>query len=179
VFETLLAVAGEPVLLEQHLERLRVSVAELYGEELPALQLDFPPSGAWRIRIEFVPGAAVTVEGSPATSPTGPLEPRMLVIPGGLGAHKWIDRALVAAPPEPLILDLSGEVLESGSGNVFIVEGDTLVTPPADGRILPGVTRAELIRSARASIEPIDLPRLEAADEAFVTSSIRGRQTLR
>jgi para-aminobenzoate synthetase/4-amino-4-deoxychorismate lyase len=98
-----------------------------------------------------------------------------LVLPGGLGAHKWVDRDLVAGS-EPLIVDLSGEVLESGSGNVFIVEGDALVTPPTDGRILPGVTRAELIGSADVLIEAIDLARLSAADEVFVTSSIRGRQ---
>ncbi len=78
------------------------------------------------------------------------------MLPGGLGPHKWIDRDLVAGT-EPLIVDLSGEVLESGRGNVFIVEGDTLVTPPTDGRILPGVTRAELLRTADVSVEPIDL----------------------
>jgi para-aminobenzoate synthetase/4-amino-4-deoxychorismate lyase len=115
------------------------------------------------------------VDREPAVFPTAPLEPRMLVLPGGLGAHKWVDRDLLAGV-EPLIVDLSGEVLESGSGNLFVVEGDTLVTPPADGRILPGVTRAELIRSADVSVEPIDLARLGAADEVFVTSSIRGRQ---
>jgi para-aminobenzoate synthetase/4-amino-4-deoxychorismate lyase len=179
VFETVLAVDGRPVLLEEHLERLRASVSELYGLTLPAVEIDAPPAGAWRIRIDFVPGAGLSVESTPAQSPTAPLEPRLLTIPGGLGAHKWRDRALVTARPEPLILDLSGEVLESGSGNVFVVEGDRLVTPPADGRILPGVTRAELIRSAGATVEPIDLARLRQADEAFVTSAIRGRQTLR
>jgi para-aminobenzoate synthetase/4-amino-4-deoxychorismate lyase len=97
------------------------------------------------------------------------------VLPGGLGAHKWVDRELVSGV-EPLIVDLSGEVLESGSGNVFIAEGDTLVTPPADGRILPGVTRAELLRRADVSVEPFGLERLRAADEVFVTSAIRGRQ---
>jgi para-aminobenzoate synthetase/4-amino-4-deoxychorismate lyase len=179
VFETLLAVDGEPVLLEEHLDRLRASVAELYGAELPPLDLALPPAGAWRVRIDFVPGEGLAVESTPAAYPTEPLMPRLLTIPGGLGAHKWRDRALVAPRPEPLILDLSGEVLESGSGNVFIVEGDGLVTPPADGRILPGVTRAELMRTADVSVEPIDLERLRAADEAFVTSSIRGRQALR
>jgi para-aminobenzoate synthetase/4-amino-4-deoxychorismate lyase len=181
VFETLLAVDGQPVLLAEHLDRLRASVAELYGEELPEVDLGrLPPEGAWRIRIDFVPGEGLSIASTPATYPTEPLEPRLLTIPGGLGAHKWRDRALVVARPEPLILDLSGELLESGSGNVFIVEGGTMVTPPADGRILPGVTRAELIRTAAdVRVEPIDLARLEAADEAFVTSSIRGRQALR
>jgi para-aminobenzoate synthetase/4-amino-4-deoxychorismate lyase len=120
----------------------------------------------------------VSVEYLPAVVPEQPLELRTLVLPGGLGAHKWVDRDLVAGT-EPLIVDLSGEVLETGSGNLFIVEGDTLVTPPADGRILPGVTRAELMRTADVSVEPIDLARLAAADEVFVTSSIRGRQPVR
>jgi para-aminobenzoate synthetase/4-amino-4-deoxychorismate lyase len=180
VFETVLGRDGRAVLFHEHMTRLRASVAELYGVELPRVEVQVPPEGAWRIRVVFVPGAGVSVERIPATFPTDPIEPRLLMLPGGLGAHKWVDRDLVAARPEPLIVDLSGEVLESGSGNVFIVEGGTLVTPPADGRILPGVTRAELLRSTPgARIEPIDLARLEAADEAFVTSAIRGRQSLR
>jgi para-aminobenzoate synthetase / 4-amino-4-deoxychorismate lyase len=178
VFETVLVRDSEAVLLDEHLARLAASVAELYDEELAVPELALPDRGAWRLRIGFTPRGRVASECLPATFPTAPLGLRPLVIPGGLGAHKWLDRSLVSGGPEPLILDLSGEVLESGSGNVFIVEGDALVTPPADGRILPGVTRAELVRSADVSIEPFDLPRLEAADEAFVTSSIRGRQAI-
>jgi para-aminobenzoate synthetase/4-amino-4-deoxychorismate lyase len=178
VFETLLAVDGEPVLLDAHLARLEASVRELYGEALPSdLDLKLPPAGAWRVRVVARPGR-VSVEYLPAVFPEQPLELRTLVLPGGLGAHKWVDRDLVAGT-EPLIVDLSGEALETGSGNLFIVEGDTMVTPPADGRILPGVTRAELMRSADVSVEPIDLARLAAADEVFVTSSIRGRQPVR
>jgi para-aminobenzoate synthetase/4-amino-4-deoxychorismate lyase len=151
----------------------------LYGERLPAdLGIAAPVAGAWRVRVVFRPGGGVLVERVPATFPDGPLEPELLVLPGGLGAHKWVDRALVAGR-EPLIVDLTGEVLETGSGNVFVVEGDRLVTPPADGRILPGVTRAQLMREHDVAEEPIDLQRLREADEVFVTSSIRGRQRLR
>ncbi len=75
---------------------------------------------------------------------------------------------------EALIVDLDGSVLESGHGNVFVVEDGALLTPPADGRILPGVTRAGLL--ARAQEERITLDRLRAADEVFLTSSIRLRQ---
>jgi para-aminobenzoate synthetase/4-amino-4-deoxychorismate lyase len=177
VFETVLAIDGKPVLLDEHLDRLRASVAELYDEELTDIDLDVPPAGAWRIRVVVVPGEGARVELVPASFPTGPLDPRKLVLPGGLGAHKWLDRSLVAGV-EPLIVDLSGEVLETGSGNIFIAEGGTLVTPPADGRILPGVTRAELLRTEDVLEEPIDLRRLEAADEVFVTSAIRGRQPI-
>jgi anthranilate/para-aminobenzoate synthase component I len=177
VFETVLVVDGEPVLLDEHLERLAASVAELYGEELPPVHLGMPATQAWRVRVGFRPGVGVAVDWLPAAFPSEPLEPEVLVLPGGLGRHKWVDRRLVGGP-EPLIVDLSGEVLESGSGNVFVVEGETLVTPPADGRILPGITRAERLRSADVAVEPIDLDRLRAADEVFVTSSIRGRQAV-
>ena len=179
VFETLLAVDGEVVHRDEHLRRLAASVLELYGEELPPrLDLEAPMAGAWRIRVVFRPGEGVSVTRAPASFPEEPLEPRLLVLPGGLGAHKWVDRALVAGR-EPLIVDITGEVLETGSGNVFLVEGGTLVTPPADGRILPGVTRARVMREENVVEEPIDLARLRDADEVFVTSSIRGRQVLR
>jgi para-aminobenzoate synthetase/4-amino-4-deoxychorismate lyase len=181
VFETLLAIDGRVEAAGEHLRRLDANIRELYGERLPpGLEFDLapPPEGAWRIRVLFRPGVGLTVERVAASSPDGPLEPRMLVLPGGLGAHKWADRSIVAGR-EPLILDITGEVLETGSGNVFLVEGDTLVTPPADGRILPGVTRARLMRETRVVEEPFDLRRLREADEVFVTSSIRRRQPLR
>jgi para-aminobenzoate synthetase/4-amino-4-deoxychorismate lyase len=180
VFETLLALDGELVLLDEHLRRLEASILELYGERLPPdldLDLDPPKTGAWRIRVVFRPGEGVAVERTPASFPTEPLEPEPLVLPGGLGRHKWVDRGLVAGP-ELLILDLTGEVLETGSGNLFVAEGDTLVTPPADGRILPGVMRAQLMQQRRVVEAPIDLARMRQADDVFVTSSIRGRQPL-
>ncbi len=52
-------------------------------------------------------------------------------------------------------------------------------TPPLDGRILAGTTRERVIRLTRAkglvvSEEPLYLEELGSAEEAFVTSSIRG-----
>jgi para-aminobenzoate synthetase/4-amino-4-deoxychorismate lyase len=60
--------------------------------------------------------------------------------------HKWADRRAVDEATQrlgatPLILDEDGSVLEAAWANVWIREGDRLVTPPADGRLLPGVTR--------------------------------------
>jgi para-aminobenzoate synthetase/4-amino-4-deoxychorismate lyase len=100
-----------------------------------------------------------------------------VVLPGGLGAHKWRDRALVEALAQrlgavPLIVDADGAVLEAAHANLFLVEGDRLVTPPADGRLLPGITRARVIAATGAAQEPIDLDRMAAADAALLTSSI-------
>jgi para-aminobenzoate synthetase/4-amino-4-deoxychorismate lyase len=59
---------------------------------------------------------------------------------------------------------------------VWIVEGDALLTPPADGRILPGTTRAVLLADEPAAREePIPFERLASADSLFLSSSINDR----
>ena len=76
---------------------------------------------------------------------------RTLRIAGGLGAHKWVDRAALAEIQEPevaLLLDSDGTVLEASRANVFVVRDGAIVTPPLDGRILPGTARGALIEVA-------------------------------
>jgi para-aminobenzoate synthetase/4-amino-4-deoxychorismate lyase len=139
--------------------------------------------GRSRLRILADPDGAVTVTLSPAGQPPDtPARLAPFALPGGLGAHKWRDRqlldALAAHRPGtvPLLVDTDGCVLEAAYANVWIVEGDALVTPPADGRILPGVTRAALLAQAPgAQEEPVELTRLQRADAIFLTSSIAGR----
>jgi para-aminobenzoate synthetase/4-amino-4-deoxychorismate lyase len=107
------------------------------------------------------------------------LEPYAL--PGGLGPHKWRDRGLLDVlsglrpGTVPLLVDTDGLVLEAAYANVWIVEGEELITPPADGRILPGTTAAVLLADEPgAREEPIDLERLASADSLFLTSSVSG-----
>lgn len=85
---------------------------------------------------------------------------------------------------EPVFVERHGdvplaqaEVLEGGTSNVFVVEGDVLVTPP-DRRILSGITRRYVMACAPSAglqvrAEPITLERFLRADEAFLTSTIR------
>jgi para-aminobenzoate synthetase/4-amino-4-deoxychorismate lyase len=67
---------------------------------------------------------------------------------------------------------------------VFVAAGGTLYTPPADGRILPGVTRAVAIEVAREDgievrEEALSLERLLDADEVFTTGAVRGVEPVR
>ena len=177
LLETLLVEDGEVRHVGAHLARLAASARALYGIELPAglAERIAAVPGTGRLRVVLLPSGAVRLDPALLGAP-GPRERfAPYVLPGGLGAHKWADRrlseALTAASPgaTPLLLDADGAVLEATWANVFVVEGETTLTPPADGRILPGTHRARI----DAVEEPIDLDRLEAADAVFLTSALR------
>jgi para-aminobenzoate synthetase/4-amino-4-deoxychorismate lyase len=176
VFETILVVAGEPQHLEDHLRRLAISTPS----SLPEIH------GTHRLRLKLTRDGELTADTAPLP-PDPPADGFLLspwLLPGGLGERKWLDRRLVdalaaRAPGVPLLVDGDGAVLEAAWGNVWAIEGERLVTPPTDGRILPGVTRARLLRLAGdlgldAVEEELTLERLREADGAFLTSSLRG-----
>ena len=78
----------------------------------------------------------------------------------------------------PVSVDGDGCLLEATWANLWLREQDRLITPPADGRLLPGVTRARLIGLApglgfTVAQEPISLARAGEASEMFLTSSLR------
>jgi para-aminobenzoate synthetase/4-amino-4-deoxychorismate lyase len=177
VFETIRVEHGRALYIDEHLARLRKSVTELYGVgfelHLPAL-----PEEACRLRVTVLPSGQVTAELAPLGEPNLVLAP--WTVPGGLGAHKWSDRRAVDEATQrlgatPLILDEDGSVLEAAWANVWVREGERLVTPPADGRLLPGVTRARMLRTEpHTAEESLTLERLEAADVIVLTSALRG-----
>jgi len=89
-----------------------------------------------------------------------------------------VREAQASKAAEPLMLNERGDVAEGASANVFIVSGGALVTPPLDAGILPGVTRALVLELARtleveAREQPVPVRTLFAADEAFITSTLK------
>lgn len=80
---------------------------------------------------------------------------------------------------EALMLDLYGQLCEGASSNFFAVIGGRLCTPPRSAGLLAGITRGVLLKLASGhgipiSEEPLTLADALAADEAMITSSIRG-----
>jgi branched-chain amino acid aminotransferase len=80
---------------------------------------------------------------------------------------------------DALFLTLDGRLSEATTANVFIIRGELLATPGHDCAILPGTTRDWLLRwapSAGLHIEEgsYGTDDLEAADEAFLSSSVAG-----
>jgi len=199
VFETLLVLDGRPVEWDAHLARLDASLTELYPHR-PRPIPDAPALDGGVVRIMVAPDVGgkltTTIEHRPASGQfatenggkvtTGAASLRSLRLPGGLGAHKWADRSLLeeaqAALPDgalPLIVDDDEFVLEASRANVFALRDGALLTPPLDGRILPGVTRMRVLELAAALdivTREITLSRedLLAADEVFLSGSVRG-----
>jgi D-alanine transaminase len=76
------------------------------------------------------------------------------------------------------ILLRDGQVTEASTSNVFLVKNGVIVSPPKDGRILPGITLdlvLDLARKARLPIEirPVPERELRDADEIWVSSSTK------
>ncbi len=198
VFSSLLVTNGETRGLAAHLARLESSVRALYGKDLPASLatqlatcLAARPSGRLRLTVRPVGGPLqVTAEVVPQTPPppSRSITLRPVTVPGGLGAHKYRDRRLLAgltarerlSPAQQLLLtDETGELLETDRANVFAVIDGVLLTPPADGRLLPGTTRASVLRAARShgirvGQKPLTLDELAEATEVFVTNAVAG-----
>jgi branched-chain amino acid aminotransferase len=91
-----------------------------------------------------------------------------------------IARELAAATgaDEAVRLGGEGEVLECATSNLFAVVSGAVVTPQLSG-VLPGVTRARVLRACEAAELPahevrLTVDELRAADEIFITSAVRG-----
>jgi para-aminobenzoate synthetase / 4-amino-4-deoxychorismate lyase len=205
VFETTLVVDGAALFLDAHMERLEASVRELYGTPPPPDARELVAQAAHgtalgRLRLTVAPdargGLAADVRMADVDERLvfpgwdDAVELARVAVAGGIGAHKWADRRLLEraeaelAPALPLIADADGSLLEASRGSLFLVAGDTLLTPPADGGLLPGITRRQTIETASAlGIEvreqPVRPDALAGAYEAFLTGAVRGIEPVR
>jgi branched-chain amino acid aminotransferase len=83
-----------------------------------------------------------------------------------------------------LLLNDSKNVIEALQGNIFMLKGNTLITPPVSEGCLNGVMRKQILALARKIeklevlediISPFDL---QKADELFITNVIKGIQPI-
>lgn len=83
-----------------------------------------------------------------------------------------------------LLLNTNKNVVEALNGNLFLVSGETIKTPPLEDGCLKGVMRKQLIdvilnsgdyRLEEASISPFEL---QKADELFISNVISGIQPI-
>lgn len=83
-----------------------------------------------------------------------------------------------------LLLNDSKNVIEALQGNIFMLKGNTLITPPVSEGCLNGVMRRQVLALARKieylnvteeTISPFDL---QKSDELFITNVIKGIQPI-
>lgn len=77
---------------------------------------------------------------------------------------------------EAIFLNTAGNVCEGTGTNVFCVFGDEIVTPPLSAGALAGITREVLLEWVPVTQRDLTLAEALAADEVFLTSSLRDVQ---
>lgn len=194
VFETLRGVAGEPVALDAHLDRLargctwagwRWNRAEV-AARLRALAA---VPGQHKLNV-YVDGTGSRVTCAPldlarvgapvrcATAAFAPVWPPDVKHDDRAGWEAAVvDAAARLGEPvdEVIWRDPAGQLLESTRSNLIAVRDGVLWTPPLDGRILPGVTRARALAAARIAGIPVHEAPLPDArwDELYLCSTLK------
>lgn len=204
VFETLGVFAGAMPLWEAHLARLADGAAALGIVSRPPQDLSHAATELLQrnaastaeeqdvLRISLTVGGAEVPTWCLTTRSRGPARPVRLepvpFSPSATAAIKTTSRACYLLPlraaqakggNEALLRDAAGCVLETTTGNVFVKVAGRWLTPPLDGRILPGVARAALLAALRADgvvVEeaPIDAALFEAREAICVTNAVWG-----
>jgi branched-chain amino acid aminotransferase len=190
VFEVVRLYGGVPYALDEHLERMASSAANLrlpfdpsrFQDEAQALLAAASPAddilrmvctrgGARILTVEPLPQvpetiALITVRYSPTRVLDG-------IKSLSYGANMLVSRlAKEQGGDEALLVTPHGRVLE-GPRQSFVasLDGETLVTPPIEDHILDSITRRRLIESQLVTERPISADELPFAKEAFLTST--------
>ena len=77
---------------------------------------------------------------------------------------------------EAIFLNTAGHVCEGTGTNIFMVFGDTVITPPLSSGPLAGITRELIMEWNTVEQGVLTLDEAKRADEVFITSSMRDVQ---
>jgi len=202
LYETLKLVDGVPVFFEEHVARMDLGLDEL-GLARPAPRAELARQIVALSKASGVLDGAcrVLVTAGPPHGPPGllmqtdqrqfPARPLRVISYLGVRVRAQLkamtvmqsylaQRAAAAAGADDAILvDDEGRMFEGATSNMFLVRGGGLVTPPAEGAILPGVLRAKVEELGGAHGLTIveayaRVADLRADDGILLTSSVRG-----
>jgi branched-chain amino acid aminotransferase len=77
---------------------------------------------------------------------------------------------------EAIFLNTAGHICEGTGTNIFMVFGDKVMTPPLSSGPLAGITRELIMEWTPVEQRDLTLEKAKAADEVFLTSSMRDVQ---
>jgi para-aminobenzoate synthetase/4-amino-4-deoxychorismate lyase len=187
-FETMGAVRGDLPLWRYHIARLASAAARLglpFTEDtkLRAAAVEVLLHGNHTddvLRLALVPDGAVvhTVLQSRARGPrfsSLKLLPTVVQPPAAgpprdlkVWPRPYYDavrqQAQDGGADDGVVVDPDGSVLETAIGNLWLRLDGRWVTPPLDGRVLPGIARAVLLRQAAKHGLPVEERRVDLGD---------------
>lgn len=202
LYETLKLVDGVPVFFEEHIDRLEGGMGAL-GFEYPIERAVLAeqicrlseasdiPAGACRLLVTAGPPggpSSLLIETNVRTFPQRPL--RVITWRGVrvsaqykamtvMQSYLAQQAAARAGVDDAILVDGEGRIFEGATSNMFVVRSRGLVTPPAEGDILPGVMRAKVEQVTEsvgiAVVEAwVRVADLRPDDGVLLTSSVRG-----
>lgn len=191
VFETLRTYGRVPFRLGTHLARLRDS-ARFCGipwhpevePELHDLAAAMP--GESRLNVLLTAGGRRLVRAEPLDLGRAGAPVRVASrawspdpwLPGWVkhtSRAAWVQAARIAGVDEVVWIAPEGVWTEANRSNLVVVRDGMLCTPPEDGRILAGVTRACMLEAARAAGVPVSeapVP-IGPCDEMYLCSTLK------
>jgi branched-chain amino acid aminotransferase len=141
------------------------------GQSGTPVLASFSPLSAGTIRapVRLAVSAVRRNEGSPASRLK-----TLSYLDNILAAREAVSRGADCA----LMLNNTGHVACVSTGNIFAVSGSKLLTPPGSEGVLAGIARKHILECAlrlglAPAEEPLRVEDLTAADEVFMTNSLR------
>jgi branched-chain amino acid aminotransferase len=197
-FEVIRVYDGRPFALEEHLQRLERSTANLrLALDVEAVRADIyrllaqagtgPDHDTVRVVLtrggrrlllterlaptpERVRLASITYAPTRILDGVKSLSYASNMLASRLARERGFDEALLVTP--------HGRVLEAPTSSIFWVQGEEILTPPLEDHILASITRSHVIEVTGASERVCTLADLDAADEAFLASTTREVQPI-
>lgn len=202
LYETIKLIDGVPVFFEEHILRLERGIAALGLDN----EIDKPKLAGQILRLSEANGGTdnscrlLVTAGPPGGTPNllvqtdrrdFPARPLRVISYRGVRVSAqykamtvmqsyFAQRAARAAGvDDALLVDDESRIFEGSTSNVFVLRAGVLVTPPAEGDILPGVIRAKIDELAGAAGIPVvdawtRVVDLHPEDGLLLTSSVRG-----
>ena len=196
IFEVMRLYGGRPFGLDEHFARLRRSAENLrLPADVDAVRADLealleeagPVDALLRIVVTRGGHRVLLIEPLPDHPPSIRVgyvtyaPPRLLdgvkslsyaanMLATRLAKERGFDEALLVTP--------HGRVLEGPTSSLFWVRGDELLTPPLDDHVLDSITRRAILETCTVREESCPREELEAADEAFLASTVREVQPI-
>ena len=186
---------GNYHLLDLHLERLKSSAAYfgfVFRESDVRAALERKAShletGAHKVRLRLASGGGIRIESSrlPRSRKVGTVVLSRLAVSSRdrflyhKTTHRKVYEALYARArrhghEDVILTNERGEITEGTRNNIFLEIAGTLVTPPVDCGLLPGIFRRHVLETdPRARERMVNLKDLRSADAIYLCNAVRG-----